>query len=199
LINSDQSGSWRAGGSQCSGERAYPGTEIEWDPFGNPGGSLRITTTEGDRGTKLVRSARISGPEGLYLLEGQTYHSSAEPFVTCRIYFSAWETDDCSGPAPVPISTPQTFDVWSDHTGEANLDESWTPPIRSIAVALTANRATPGGGSTCYFDNIVLRGPTPTFAIPTTSPVGLVLLAAAIALAGGIALRRGLAKLESIG
>lgn len=172
----------------------HPDTEVAWDPFGNPGGSLRVTSTGSDPVTKVIRSQCISGPEGYYTFEADTYRPAPPPggaYVNCLAQIRQWENPDCTGAfATQAIDGPNPAGAWLHRAGDALLeDDTGGFQVRSIAVVLLAYRGDPTGEATCHIDNVVLRGPSPTLEIPTASATGLALLAVLVGLAGAFHLR----------
>jgi hypothetical protein len=155
-----------------------PDVVVAWDAFGNPGGSLRLTTTSSDPNDRIeVRSACITGPEGLYISEADTYHPAAD--LICQIEIRGWSGPECDGiftSAVFPdLPTPGT---WSTTTYGNILGQG--SPSNSLQVSLTVYPLGPGPKS-CYFDNVTLVGPTPTLDIPTVGPAGAGALSLALA------------------
>jgi hypothetical protein len=163
---------------------AHPDTSVAWDPFGSPGGALRVSSTfvaTSTTDTIRILSDCISHPEGLYSLEGQVYTPSATPQL-CQIDFLRWPTTDCTGEPTFPVINGSSVgDVWHN-LGDEALIRPPGPGLHSIRMSLTVIRPENNSLGVCYFDNLALVGPTPTLEVPALSSWGLGVLIGLLAI-----------------
>ncbi len=156
-------------------------TNSAWDAFGNPDGSLRITSSY-DPSPDLFYFVEATGacitPQipGVYSIEGDVYQAS--PGAECRLEMAFYAEPGCTGERGSGLSPNQPVGVWHHQIHATSFP--------SFRVAMIQAREPAHGENTCYFDNLTLTGPNPSpLEIPTANDVGiatLTLLLAAAAL-----------------
>jgi hypothetical protein len=167
---------------------------IEWSASqGQPPGAARLSS-EGD--------AAIPG-ECFHLAPG-TLSFTADGFmeshvnlVNCSLNFLLYTTaKDCTGPyftiaivgGEDIIPFVQTPNQWEHLTLEIPLDPGSSTDVKSFRPTIIEG-GTNNNQDACVFDNLNLRI-APMTTIPTTSPVGLVVLGLFLAIAGLVLVRR---------
>lgn len=169
----------------------YADTTITWDAFGNPGGSLRVTTSSTDPGLKFITGPCISEPEGHYVVTADVYRPSpGSPLFLCRVALRGWTGPGCTGQDGITLTPPPPpLDTWFQTSMDQDIAADG--PIRSFAVVLDTGRNNAPGESTCYFDNVRLTGPpVSTLEIPTLSAPALAMLALLVGLTGWVVVAR---------
>lgn len=163
-----------------------PNTTVTWDSFGDPAGSLRITTSEPQDVTLAYQC--VNGPEGFYTVTGRTYTPSTNPaLLLCDVTIRGWSEPDCTGSEFFLLNDLSPTDQWVDWEATQVLGEFG---IQSLGIGVRGYRLGGPGETTCYFDNLELRGPASPLAIPSLGGIGAVALAALLGVAALVALRR---------
>jgi hypothetical protein len=150
--------------------------------LGNPAvGSLRLSNDGpvSGLGSAEALSACFDPPPGvLFRLEARTY---AQGNVLCRAFISRYEEPGCTGDR-LRIGFPGIVLPDEDEVWIARSQVETPTPRPSFRVSLFAGLNPTGEASSCNFDAVVLTDPAA--AVPTTSEIGLVVLALALALLG---------------
>lgn len=162
-----------------------PNSTFAWDAFGNPQGSLRITSSAEYVWAETFGPCLVLAPGiELYEIAGGAY--AVGPGAQCRVEFAQYLSTDCSGPRASGGLHVSPSQEWESQT--YTMAAAWG--YASMRPALI-NVRTAGPETACHFDNIrVYPFGAPALVIPTADARGLALLAAAIALAGASVLGR---------
>jgi hypothetical protein len=178
-----------------------PETAIAWDAFGNPDGSLTISSgwETSPPAYAIAAESQCLTPDDLaynplsvgddvfYLqLTGDVYSELDGSGDNCRLNIALYDQPDCSdSPAESP-SGAAIYHAWEARSELAAI----TPTIAAFRVRLTLRKYPGVAESSCRYDNLALIGPPPpTLIIPTLQFVGLLALALTIASAALVALR----------
>jgi hypothetical protein len=169
---------------------------IEWDPsFGQPPGSLRVV---GNDDVAVPELCFLIPPQGAdYYWHADVYMDASDEFFLCSINYALYDTPDCSDSFAFVVGDENAFpwvrtkNQWEHlnfdgknvHFGVGGTFKSVRPFVSKLADI--------GSADACVLDNAYFEiVPLATPSIPTLSPVGLVLLAALLALAALVVLRR---------
>lgn len=161
-----------------------PSTELVWDSFGNPAGSLRISSSQNELHfvEALGPCIILPDPDATYEIIGTAY--AVETYAQCRIEFAMYETSDCTGSRASAPGHDSPGGVWEPQryfTGQWGLGSLQ-------ATLINARNAIPP--TTCYFDNIVMRRLGGPLEVPTLGRLALFFLVAVLAGVGIVTLRR---------
>jgi len=168
---------------------------VEWDPaFGQPPGSLRVV----GRDDVTVPELCFPIPEGFvdYYWSADVYMDASDEFFLCSINYALYDAPDCSDSFAFIVGDENSFpwvktpNQWEHLNFDLPETDFGVVGFRAVRPVM-GKLADKGSDDACVLDNVYfgLAPPAPVPAIPTVSPVGLLLLAALLVTAGLVALR----------
>lgn len=176
--------------SDISGWMFYgDGTQaMQWDgTLGSPSpGSMRITAVNSPVSGAAAASECVAAPVGTsWTVRSQAREDPGSIQLRCGLLLLLYVTPDCSDPTGPFV---EALEVAGTDWTPLSLEYTVTAGFAGIRVAptLSANAAATGS---CNFDSVRLLGP-PSLDVPVLGHTGMIVLIAALALAGVLGLRR---------